>query len=102
MLTAKRWEVLKPLCAAGPVSIPESARRVGRDMKAVHSDVTALVSAGVLGRAEVGALSFPSMRSRSSFCSKPSGGRVGSAAGRTSLLGGGVPGRGSKLQTQVR
>ena len=41
VLTAKRWELLKALCGAGPVSIREAARRVGRDVKAVHSDVTA-------------------------------------------------------------
>lgn len=59
VLTAKRWELLKVLCGAGPVSIREAARRVNRDVKAVHSDVTALVSAGVLDRAEVGGIVFP-------------------------------------------
>ena len=29
VLTAKRWELLKALCGAGPVSIREAARRVG-------------------------------------------------------------------------
>jgi predicted transcriptional regulator len=58
-LTAKRWELLKALCSAGPVSIREAARRVKRDVKAVHSDVTALLSAGVLDRAEGGGLVFP-------------------------------------------
>ena len=45
VLTAKRWELLKALCGAGPISIREAARRVGRDVKAVHGDVTALLSA---------------------------------------------------------
>ena len=31
VLTAKRWELLKVLCVACPVSIREAARRVGRD-----------------------------------------------------------------------
>ncbi len=44
---------------AGPVSIHEAARRVGRDVKAVHGDVTALLSAGVLDRAEGGGMVFP-------------------------------------------
>jgi hypothetical protein len=35
LLTAKRWELLKVLCGAGPVSIREAARRAGRDVKAV-------------------------------------------------------------------
>jgi len=59
VLTAKRWELLKALCGAGPVSIREAARRVGRDVKAVHGDVTALLNAGVLDRAEGGGIIFP-------------------------------------------
>ncbi len=59
VLTTKRWELLKVLCGAGPVSIREAARRVGRDVKAVHSDITALLNAGVLDRAEGGGIIFP-------------------------------------------
>jgi predicted transcriptional regulator len=59
VLTAKRWALLKVLCGAGPVSIREAARRVGRDVKAVHGDVTALLRAGVLDRAEGGRIVFP-------------------------------------------
>ena len=55
VLTAKRWELLKILCGAGTVSIREAARRVGRDVKAVHGDVTALLNAGILERAEAAA-----------------------------------------------
>ena len=29
VLTAKRWELLKALCGAGPVTMREAARRVG-------------------------------------------------------------------------
>ena len=59
VLTAKRWELLKALCGAGPLSIREAARRVGRDVKAVHGDVTALLNAGVLDREEDGRIIFP-------------------------------------------
>ena len=59
VLTAKRWELLKALCGAGPVSIREAARRVGRDVKAVHGDVTALLNAGLLDRTEDGSIVFP-------------------------------------------
>jgi predicted transcriptional regulator len=59
VLTAKRWELLKVLCGAGPMSIREAARRVGRDVKAVHSDITALLNAGVLDRVEDGRIIFP-------------------------------------------
>lgn len=59
VLTAKRWELLKALCGAGPVSIREAARRVKRDVKAVHSDVTALLKAGILNRSSKGGIIFP-------------------------------------------
>ncbi|MDQ3027261.1 MAG: DNA-binding protein [Pseudomonadota bacterium] len=59
VLTAKRWELLKELCGAGPISIREAARRVDRDVKAVHGDVRALLDSGVLHRNEAGAIEFP-------------------------------------------
>jgi len=59
VLTAKRWELLKALCGAGPVSIREAARRVSRDVKAVHGDVTALLDAGILTRTADGGIEFP-------------------------------------------
>jgi predicted transcriptional regulator len=59
VLTAKRWELLKILCGAGPVSIREAARRVGRDVKAVHGDVTALLNAGILIRTDDRRIVFP-------------------------------------------
>lgn len=59
VLTEKRWELLKVLCGAGPVSIREAARRAGRDVKAVHGDVTALLDAGILNRTEEGQIVFP-------------------------------------------
>ncbi len=59
VLTAKRWELLKALCGAGPVTVREAARRVGRDVKAVHTDLSALLSAGVLNRTDSGQVEFP-------------------------------------------
>jgi predicted transcriptional regulator len=59
VLSAKRWELLKVLCGAGPVSIREAARRVERDVKAVHSDVMALLSVGLLNRTGTGNIEFP-------------------------------------------
>lgn len=59
VLTAKRWELLKALCGAGPVTVRNTAGRVGRDVKAVHMDLTALVSAGVLSRTAAGQVEFP-------------------------------------------
>ena len=68
VLTAKRWELLKALCGAGPVSIREAARRVERDVKGVHSDVTALQNAGVLDSAEGGGSFFRLKPSKSNSC----------------------------------
>ncbi len=59
VLTAKRWELIKVLCGAGPVSIREIARRVGRDVKAVHGDVTTLLNAGILDRTDNKRILFP-------------------------------------------
>ena len=57
-LTRKRWELLKAMTGQGTMSIREAARRVGRDVKAVHSDVHALLAAGVIDRTREGFL-FP-------------------------------------------
>lgn len=59
VLTAKRWELLKALCGAGPVSIREAARRVGRDVRAVHTDAAAQhFFLGVLNRTADGQIEF--------------------------------------------
>jgi predicted transcriptional regulator len=58
VLTAKRWELLKVLAGQGPVTIREAARRVGRDVKAVHADVHALLRTGVLDKTTDGRIEF--------------------------------------------
>lgn len=58
-LSEKRWEILSAMTGAGPMAIREVARRVGRDVKAVHGDVTALILAGVIERAAGGGVVFP-------------------------------------------
>ena len=47
------------MTGAGPLAIREVARRVDRDVKSVHGDIQALLSAGVLERAEDGRILFP-------------------------------------------
>jgi predicted transcriptional regulator len=59
VLTAKRWQILRAMTGAGAMSVREAARRVGRDVKAVHGDVTALLAAGVLRRTEDRRIEFP-------------------------------------------
>ncbi len=48
VLTAKRWEILKVMSGAGPISMREVSRLVNRDVKSVHSDIHALLSAGII------------------------------------------------------
>jgi predicted transcriptional regulator len=57
-LTKKRWTLLQALTGQGAMSIREAARRVKRDVKAVHGDVQALLKAGVIERAGKGIV-FP-------------------------------------------
>ena len=59
MLSGKRWELLNVMTGAGPMSIREAARRVERDVKAVHGDVTALINAGILSKTDDGMIVFP-------------------------------------------
>jgi predicted transcriptional regulator len=58
VLSTKRWEILQVMIGQGEMSMREVARRVNRDIKAVHGDVTALLDAGVLERSARGVL-FP-------------------------------------------
>jgi predicted transcriptional regulator len=57
-LTRKRWELLRAMTGQGAMSIREAARRVGRDIKAVHGDIQALIVAGIVERADGGVI-FP-------------------------------------------
>jgi len=59
VLTQKRWELLSTLTGAGPVTLREAARRVGRDVKAVHGDVHALLDSGILRKTGEGRIVFP-------------------------------------------
>ena len=59
LLTQKRWTLLRAMTGHGAMSIREAARRVERDVKAVHGDVHALLNAGVLERTDDGQVIFP-------------------------------------------
>jgi predicted transcriptional regulator len=58
VLSPKRLDITKAMTGRDPTSIREIARLVGRDFKGVHTDVTALVKAGVLDRSSDGIV-FP-------------------------------------------
>ena len=59
VLTQKRWELLSLMTGAGPMTLREAARRVERDVKAVHGDVHALLKVGILQKTEDGRIVFP-------------------------------------------
>ena len=56
-LTPARWELLDRLREAGPLSIYELAKRLERDYKNVHTDVTRLVEIELVERAADGRVS---------------------------------------------
>ena len=59
VLTPNRMAIVQTLAGAGLVSLREAARRVGRDVRAVHSDVHMLLEAGVLRKDDAGRIEFP-------------------------------------------
>ncbi len=66
VLTQKRWELLAARWGAGgggraprPRRRAAPPRRVGRDVKAVHGDVHALLNAGILQKTAQGRIVFP-------------------------------------------
>lgn len=58
IISPKRWDIIRIMTGQGPLAIREVARRLDRDVKAVHGDVLALINAGVIDRAENGVV-FP-------------------------------------------
>jgi predicted transcriptional regulator len=54
VLAPNRLAILRAMCGTGPLSLREIARRVSRDVKGVHTDVHALLLAGVLDRVSEG------------------------------------------------
>src|SRR5256885_17256883 len=59
VMTGKRWELIRALAGAGPVTIRGAARLVKRDVKAVHGDVHALLNAGILRKTDGGPVAVP-------------------------------------------
>jgi predicted transcriptional regulator len=59
VLAPNRMALVQTLAGAGPVSLREAARRVGRDVRAVHADVHTLLQAGLLHKDAQGRIEFP-------------------------------------------
>lgn len=57
--TPKRWELIATLREAGPLTVAELARRLGRNYKNVHADVAQLAQWLAIERAEDGRVSVP-------------------------------------------
>jgi len=54
LLSPSRLAIIRALAGQGALSIREVARRVGRDVQAVHRDVTRLINAGIIKRTDEG------------------------------------------------
>ena len=59
VLAPNRMSIVQAMTGQGPLSIREVARRVGRDFKGVHTDVTALTRNGVVQKTVDGRIVFP-------------------------------------------
>ncbi len=58
VLAPNRMAIVKVLTRSEPLALREIARRLGRDVKAVHSDVQVLLKAGVLEKSTDGKIVF--------------------------------------------
>ncbi len=58
-LSPARWALLQKLHGDGPLSIYELAKRLERDYKNVHTDVTQLAAIGLIERDTDGLVSVP-------------------------------------------
>jgi predicted transcriptional regulator len=58
-LSPARWELLRKLSEEGPLSIYELARRLARDYKNVHTDVTQLAALRLIERGGDGKITVP-------------------------------------------
>ena len=58
-LSVARWTLLQKLSAEGPLSIYELAKRLGRDYKNVHTDVTQMAAIRLIEREADGRITVP-------------------------------------------
>lgn len=58
-LTPARWELLDRLREAGPLSIYQLAKRLKRDYKNVHTDVSRMARIGLVEKGDDGRVSVP-------------------------------------------
>ena len=58
-LTERRWTLVRALMGTGELPVRELARRLERDVKRVHEDVTALAQLGLVERTARGGVLCP-------------------------------------------
>jgi predicted transcriptional regulator len=58
-LSPARWTLLERLREAGPLTVYELAKRLGRDYKNVHTDVARLLELGLVERGDDGRVAVP-------------------------------------------
>ena len=58
-LTPNRWRMLQAMMGQEAMGVRELARKLDRDVKSTHVDVTALAKAGIINRTENGSVEFP-------------------------------------------
>ncbi|MEZ5476285.1 MAG: helix-turn-helix domain-containing protein [Thiolinea sp.] len=69
-ITPRRWDVLNYLQGKPAMSIRELAKRLQRDVKNVHTDVTKLLEIGLIEKNEVGRVFSPFAEIRTEFILK--------------------------------
>jgi predicted transcriptional regulator len=67
IMTPLRWGIVAAMAGAGPLGVRELARRLERDVSAVHADCAALVTSGVIDRTKDGKYLFPYDRVKVQF-----------------------------------
>ncbi len=55
----KRWQILRAMMGAGPLTIREVSRRVKRDVSLVHADVHVMLDAGIIEHTKTGQVILP-------------------------------------------
>jgi predicted transcriptional regulator len=70
VLTPKRWDLIECLQKTGPLGVRALARALGRDVKRVHDDASAMIEVGMVEKTSDGKLTVPFGEIRADFVMK--------------------------------
>lgn len=70
VLTPKRWELIECLQQTGSLGVRALARALGRDVKRVHDDASAMIEVGMVEKTAEGKLCVPFDEIRADFVMK--------------------------------